>query len=718
MVGIKAIAKRLMPALLQPKSVLSKVTGHQNFDRDKEADMAVVETVTTGMKINVDSGTGHGDTGLIQTGFARGLWWVLVCFLVVALAPAALDAKTNLTILHTNDLHSHLLGFSPNIDFTPDRVGDDKTVGGWARLATVIKKTRKDRDNPVLVIDAGDFLMGSLFHLQSRQEAFELRLLKEMGYDMVGLGNHEFDLMPDGLARILTAAQRYGQLPAIVLSNAIFDAKSPKDDGLEKLFAKGLVKPYRVLKRAGLKIGFFGLMGKGAAEVAPFSKPVTFSDPIPAAKKMINILREKEKVDLVICLSHSGLYEDKDKSEDEILAKEVKGIDVIISGHTHTKLNAPIKIGETLIVSAGEYGKQIGVMDLSVDSGAVSLENYALLAIDDHIKADENISRKIDSFSAIINERVLAKKGLAVTQVIAHTDFDLTIKESESNLGNLIADSIRWYVNKHDFDPHDPVSEVVLGMISNGVIRDNILKGKTGNIAFCDAFRAIPLGIGMDGSMAYPLVSFYLRASELKKAFEILTTIHPMKGPDYFLQFSGAKIIYNPNRILFDRVVSVALGDEARGYVPLDYGASNKKLYRVAADIYNSTFLKVIGSFTWGILEIVPKDRDGNPIADLKKVRVDRDKNSAGIQELKEWMGVMAYIKQFADTDKDGIPDVPAMYKGPTGRNVAAKSLNPYNLLKGGSYVTWIAFGAISLVLLLAAGVVWFVVRRFVRSGK
>lgn len=653
--------------------------------------------------------------GFSRAGFAGGLLWVLVCILIVASAPASAAAATNLTILHTNDLHSHLLGFSPNIDFTPNRVGDDETVGGWARLATIIKKTRKERQNPVLVLDAGDFLMGSLFHLQSREAAFELRLLKAMGYDMVGIGNHEFDLMPDGLARILTAAENHGQLPAMVLSNAVFDAKSPKDDRLERLFDKGLVKPYRVLTKAGLKIGFFGLMGKGAAEVAPFSSPVTFADPITTAKKMVKILREKEKADLVICLSHSGLHKDKDKSEDEILAKEVAGIDIIISGHTHTRLDAPLKIGQTLIVSAGEYGKQIGVMDLSLESGSVSLEKYTLAAIDDRIEADENISRKIDSFAAIIDAQVLAKRGLAFNRVIAHTDFDLTIKAAESNLGNLIADSIRWYVNKHDFDPRDPVSEVVLGMISNGVIRDNILKGKTGNIAFCDAFRAIPLGIGMDGSMAYPLVSFYLHGSELKKAFEILTTIHPMKGSDYFLQFSGAKIIYNPNRILFDRVVSVELGDETRGYVPLDYSASNKKLYRVAADIYNSTFLKVIGSFTWGILEIVPKDRDGKPIDDLKKVRVDSDENKVGIQELKEWMGVMAYIKQFADTDSDGIPDVPVMYKGSLGRHQIEKSLNPYKLLKGGSHITWIAFGAILLVLLMAGFVVRFVVKRVVR---
>lgn len=675
--------------------------------------MAQAKIWTTDLKEKIGSGKARWRIDLNQNGLVQYLVCCLVCFFILTMAPAVFASETKLTIIHTNDLHSHLLGFSPNIDYTPERTGDDQTVGGWARLATVIKKIRKERQNPVFVLDAGDFLMGSLFHLRSREDAFELRLLKMMGYDMVSLGNHEFDLMPDGLSRILTAARKHGQLPAMVLANAVFDAKSPKDDSLEKLFQKGLVRPYRVLEKGGLKIGIFGLMGKDAAEVAPFASPVTFSDPIQAARKMVKILRQDEQVDLVICLSHSGLSKDKDKSEDEILAKEAAGIDIIVSGHTHTRLDAPIKAGSTLIVSAGEYGKHVGVMDLNVATGSVGLQNYSLVAIDDRIKADAAISRQIDSFTAIIDERVLADKGLAFNQIIAHTDFDLTVREAETNLGNLIADSIRWYVNSLDYDPKDPLSEVVLGVVSNGVIRDAILKGRTGNIAFCDAFRAIPLGIGMDGSMAYPLVSFYIDASELKKTFEILTTIYPMKGSDYFLQFSGAKVTYNPYRMLFDRVVGIELGDETKGYTKLNYSAANKKLYRVAADIYNSTFLKIIGGFTWGILKIVPKDRDGNPIDDLKTVRVDSDKNKAGIQELKEWMGVMAYIKQFGDADQDGIPDVPVIYKGPLGRNIAAKSLNPFDLLRKGSRVTWIAFGAILLVLLLAAGIVWFVVKRF-----
>jgi 5'-nucleotidase len=166
-----------------------------------------------------------------------------------------------LTIIHSNDMHSHFLGASPNIDYSPLTTGEDKTIGGWARIATVIKEIKKERSNPVLVVDAGDFLMGSLFHMVTREQSFELRLLRMMGYDAVTLGNHEFDLKPGGLARILTSARDSGQIPPVVFSNAVFSQESSQDDALENIFKQGIVKPYLVLERGGLRIGLFGLLG-------------------------------------------------------------------------------------------------------------------------------------------------------------------------------------------------------------------------------------------------------------------------------------------------------------------------------------------------------------------------------------------------------------------------------------------------------------------------
>ena len=188
--------------------------------------------------------------------------------------------EKEITIIHTNDLHSHILGFSPVIDYRPDITGGDATKGGWARVATVLKQEKEKRNHPVLVLDSGDFLMGSLFHMLAREEAMELGLMKDMGYDALTLGNHEFDLRPKGLARILHAAAARGGMPPVVFSNAVFSKESDEDDALEEAFKKGMVKPYLVLGKGGMKIGIFGIMGKDAAEKSPFASPVKFRDPV------------------------------------------------------------------------------------------------------------------------------------------------------------------------------------------------------------------------------------------------------------------------------------------------------------------------------------------------------------------------------------------------------------------------------------------------------
>jgi 5'-nucleotidase / UDP-sugar diphosphatase len=217
--------------------------------------------------------------------------------------------KREISIIHTNDLHSHFLGFSPNQDYTPESVQDDDTVGGFARISTLIKNIKTQRPGPVLVLDGGDFLMGSFFHMLTREKAFEIELLGKMGYDAVTLGNHEFDLKPKGLAQILDAAQTHDKVPAILLANMVFSQESTEDDSLEQAFIENRITPYTIIEKQGIKFGIFGLMGLDAAEKAPFSKPVSFGDPVATAQKMVAIL--KDKTDMIICLSHSGLDPDK-----------------------------------------------------------------------------------------------------------------------------------------------------------------------------------------------------------------------------------------------------------------------------------------------------------------------------------------------------------------------------------------------------------------------
>ena len=638
---------------------------------------------------------------------------IIIITAAVFISTNLFAAEQLLTIVHTNDLHSHVQGFSPEVDYKPESINADKTVGGWSRIATVIKNTKKERNNPVLILDAGDFSMGSLFHTLAREEAFELRLLKMMGYDAITLGNHEFDLKPDGLARTLKAAKANGGMPQIVFASTIFDKKDHANDSLAEAFRQVDVKNYTVLVRDGVKIGIFGIMGKDAAAVAPFAAPVTFRDPIEVSLEIVNILREKEKVDIVICLSHGGLNDNSNKSEDEILARKVKGIDVIISGHTHTLHKTPIQIGSTIIVHAWAYGKHVGVLDISLDNRKLTLKSYKTVAINSAIKGDAAIQQTIEGFKQKINKEFLAGFGLKYDQTIAQTNRDLIIDTSESPLGNMITDSMRWYINKYDADINDPSSLVAVALESNGVIRDSLLMGKTGKITVGDLFRTIPLGIGTDDTMGYPLITFYLYGYEIKRTLEILTSVEPLKGSSFFLQISGLRLTYNPKRVIFDRVTSIEMGSEEEGYKPLNYSKSNRKLYRVAANIYNATFLKAVGSYTNHLLDIFPKDKKGNPIKKLSNLRVDANKSKSGIQELKQWQVVMEYVQSFKETDDPGVANLPEKYKVKLGRIVAKPSWNPARILSHPGLPTILALGFIGFIF---CGILVIII--LIKSGK
>lgn len=635
------------------------------------------------------------------------LRYVIAVWAIVFFAANGLAAEKSITIVHTNDMHSHLQGFSPEIDYQPFRIQGDETLGGWSRVAAVIQKTRKEKSNPVLVVDAGDYTMGSFFHMLNREEAFELRLLEAMGYDVVTLGNHEFDLKPAGLAATLRTAKAKGGAPQIVFANAVFDRQKPQLADLEDAFAETGVKNYTILERGGLKIGVFGTLGKDAIEVSPFAKPLKFRDPIQAAQDMVTILRDREKADLVVCLSHGGLRDNPKKSEDEILAAKVKGIDIIVSGHTHTSLEKPILVNGTIIVQAGSYGKQVGVLDIAWETGRVTVKNYTLVPVNSSVAGDPKIQKTIDAFKKQLNAQLLGPKNMSYDQIVAETAWDLKLAAEESPLGNLLADSILWSVNRVSFDPNDPSSRVVVAVESNGVIRDDLLRGKTGKIGFGDLFRTIPLGIGVDDTMSYPLISFYLYGYELKRALEVLTSVRPLKSnDDYYLQISGLRFTYNPRRIYFDRVTAMEIGSEEEGYQPLDYSPSNQKLHRIAANIYNATFLKIVGRFTYSLLEIVPKDKNGKPLEELSAALVDADPSLPGIQELKEWEGVLRYVQSFPDTNGNGIPDFPAKYSGKLGRIVEAPSCNPVHLFSRPATPTLIVLAGAGVVLLLIVAAV------------
>ncbi len=399
---------------------------------------------------------------------------IILCIIPFGKSSLAQGNTKTLTIIHTNDLQSRLLGYAPNLEYTPFTLGDDQTIGGIARVATVIKALKQKSPETTLVIDGGDVLMGTLFHTIAREESAELRLLQEIGYDAIALGNHEFDFRPRGLAQILHTALAKGDLPALLCANIVFDKTDARDDELEALFKQGVVKPYHVFVKNGWRIGVFGLLGLEAAEVAPFAAPVAFRDPIAAAKKIVKTLKHDEQVDVIICASHGGVRMNSRREwegEDMRLAAEVPEIDVVVGGHSHTFLEKPIIVNNTPVLQAGSEGRYVGVLNLQIGNGAVAMKDYQSIAIKDSIAGDRDIQAMIGHYQEIINQKILNPHGFSFDQNIAETAFDLTIKADDSNLGNLVADAIRWSIDQHEYDPARPNTRTVIAVESNGVIR-------------------------------------------------------------------------------------------------------------------------------------------------------------------------------------------------------------------------------------------------------
>jgi len=273
----------------------------------------------------------------------------------------AKPARKHITILHTNDVHSHIEPFGPNDPRNPN-------MGGVARRATLVEKIRNENPN-TLLLDAGDIFQGTPFFNFYGGE-LEFKLMSKLKYDAATIGNHDFDNGIDGL---------YSQLP-----HASFDFISSNYD-FKNTVMDGHSHPHRIYTKDGVKIGIFGLGVelKGLVNDHLF-KETKYLDPIEIATDMARILKEKKKCDLVICLSHLGYEYDGNKVSDVKLAKATKDIDLIIGGHTHTFLEKPTvahnKAGKKVLINqVGCFGLYLGRIDFYLDeSNAITAEGVQI----------------------------------------------------------------------------------------------------------------------------------------------------------------------------------------------------------------------------------------------------------------------------------------------------------------------------------------------------
>ncbi|OGC92247.1 MAG: hypothetical protein A2W25_09995 [candidate division Zixibacteria bacterium RBG_16_53_22] len=433
------------------------------------------------------------------------LFILAVAVLTFSLAQAQVDT---LTLMHVNDTHSHLLPYGPK-----DSDGN-WTWGGMARMATLIGMTRMTEPN-VMLFHSGDLFVGD-FMFQEYVGVAELEIMKALGYTALELGNHEFDLYPSTLKYVLNQAGFPAQGFPVLCANLDMTADPELDY---------FVQPYIIQEISGVRVGVFGLMTELTNQISNPS-PVVVLPPLAQAQAWVDTLRIGHDCDLVILLSHMGIF------EEQLAAATIGGIDIILGGHTHTVTPAPIVIGNTVLVQAGEFAKHIGKLTVITNAGAVQDWSYQLLNIDSSVPAEPTLAGMIDFLAAGVEAD--PRFGPVYSAVIAHASRDITKPFGEglcrdNPLGNLVADAMR------------SATATQIAIQPQGFISQTIYAGP---VKGADIFQAVPYGFDQATGLGLKLVTFETNGMSLIYGLEFATYNLPYVE-DFFLHGSNISYAYN-----------------------------------------------------------------------------------------------------------------------------------------------------------------------------
>jgi 5'-nucleotidase/UDP-sugar diphosphatase len=429
------------------------------------------------------------------------------------------------TLLHVNDTHSHLDAWGPK-----DR-NLDGTIGGMAKAATIITGVRAHEPN-VLLLHAGDVFHGDLL-FNAYFGVPEFKLMRELGFDAMAVGNHEFDFGPDVLAGSLSAAFGTGTLP---LLSANLDVR-----GYPALSA--WIQSSVIREVGGVRIGIFGMTTPDNPMTMP--SPVVIlgaGDPaviVGIAGQQVAELRAAG-ADVVICLSHLGfLY-------DQAVAASIPGIDIIVGGHDHDVFAQPVVVtdpeGEpTLILQAGHNYQYVGKLRFTLDGGGVKVKDYALLPVDRKVEPLPPVQAVVDD----LKQGIVASYGDVYHLELAGAVRDLENTTDprqprrDSAMGDLITDSLRARTGTD------------IAITANGLIDEGIYRGP---IVGVDVFRTVSYGYDPATGLGLKLATFDISGAELVKALEFGLAYLGI-NEDFFLQVSGMSFAYDAGAPVGARVV-------------------------------------------------------------------------------------------------------------------------------------------------------------------
>jgi 2',3'-cyclic-nucleotide 2'-phosphodiesterase (5'-nucleotidase family) len=457
--------------------------------------------------------------------FSAGLFIlasVLLCAQgAVVFAGQPQSRAVNLTILHINDTHGHILPFVTMFDKV---VGRGQKAGGAAFLASMIENQRAQNPKGTILLSAGDMFQGTpVSNLFYGKPVIEI--MNYLHFDAMALGNHEFD---------------WGQgVLHSIISEASFPVLSANVSGSDGKLLEG-VKPYIIIERKGVKIAVIGLTTPQTRYTTKAENVtgLTFSSPESIMPSLIEQVRAKG-ASIVIALTHLGLYADRN------LAADVRGIDLIVGGHSHTAIIDPVVQSGTVIVQAGCYGLYLGVMKIAVDPETKKIvsftsKNELMPVSPQSAPADPKVAQIVDKYEARVEPEF--------SKVVGTATVSLTRSQTgESNLGDLVADAMR------------KASGALIAFENRGGIRADI---PAGPITMNAIFTALPFDDN--------IVSMNLTGKQVREALE-----HSAVYGDVSLQVSGLRVVFDMSKPVGRRVVSM----EAAGK-PLDDKAS----YRVATN--------------------------------------------------------------------------------------------------------------------------------------
>jgi 5'-nucleotidase len=439
-----------------------------------------------------------------------------------------------LTIIHTNDAHSHL-------------TADYKGRYGAAKIAYMADQVRSAYDN-VLFLDAGDYTMGTVFFTVF-EGAADRDVMNMMDYDAMTLGNHEFDKGNAGMLKFLNGLET-----PVVNANVDF-SEYPEVDGY--------IQPYLIRRMDGRSVGIIGATLPETPTISSPAEKVVFRDVVRAVQPVVDEL-EARGIDIIILLSHNGFMNDQE------IAAELDGVDVIVGGHSHTELlgtdypNVVQSVSDdpVIIVQAAEYNKYLGNLTVLFDEEGIPVSWWgAPVKMTASIPSDP----EVQAYIADKNEELAPFTGKVLGSVKTEL---VRSRTEESNIGNLIADAMLDAVKDQG---------VQIALTNAGGIRADV---GTGEITMQGLMEVLPFG--------NLVATFEIKGSDLWQVFEHGVSQYE-EGAGRFLQMAGVKIVWDPSAPAFDyatqsggRVTKVSVSDSMGGWKPLDDNA----IYKVAANNY------------------------------------------------------------------------------------------------------------------------------------